>query len=145
MINPLPASTPEDAKWQVTAQHILVQVESVERFSARARRLARAADAGQPMQSHRILSFPTLDELLATLTPSRCRLLAAVLGVPKSLSDLETFLHRGRRTLKRDVDALLALGLLIERTGALPGQRARRLVQAAAPTIEIRATLGSTP
>lgn len=122
--------------------HIIILTEPYEAFVQRARQAARMADAGEPSPNVHTLVFHQLEDLLTTLTPPRCRLLAAVLTKPKAVSELQVELRRSRKALREDVTALTAVGLLVEVPNAAAGGRTQLRLQAAASQIEIRATIG---
>ncbi|MCC2636923.1 MAG: hypothetical protein K0Q68_642 [Moraxellaceae bacterium] len=125
-----------------TKNRIIILTEPYEAFVHRTREAARRADAGDAFPTAHTLTFHQLEDLLMTLSPPRCRLLAAVLTKPKTVPELQVELRRGRKALREDIAALAAAGLLVEVPDTTARGRVQLHVQAAASQIEIRATIG---
>lgn len=119
-----------------------VQVESLDAFEARARRLARRADRGQEIPEGVVISLESASVFLALLTRPRLKLLQAVLKQEKSLSDLQEELGRSRTALRRDIQRLEEAGLLESGLVKPMGHQRRRMVRAVADRVELRAWIG---
>ena len=65
-------------------------------FFARGRRLAKAADRGEPIPAERIISFEDPADVMKLITVTRLALFRAVKESPGSITDIATRLHRDR-------------------------------------------------
>jgi predicted transcriptional regulator len=111
-------------------------------FFKRGRQWARLADQGQKLANTRTISFEDPVELAKLISSTRLALLRAVKEQPGSITALALRLHRDRSAVKRDVDELERVGLVITIDKVLPGHGKMREVRATAQTFELRATIG---
>jgi predicted transcriptional regulator len=102
-----------------------VQTTSTELFFSRGRALARRADHRKRISPRRVLSFEDPADMLAVLTPRRIALFVAAKSTPGSIRELATRLGRSPSAIRRDVNALAHLGVLLVEPLAGDGMRIR--------------------
>jgi len=108
-------------------------------FFHRGKVLARLADAGQPIQEERTVSFEDPADLLRLLTASRLDVFRSVKSEPGSITVIAGRLHRDRSAVKRDVDQLAQVGLVTIETKTLPGHGHMKEIRAAAGIFRLEA------
>ena len=108
-------------------------------FFARGRRLAKAADRGEPIPAERIISFEDPADMLSLLTPATLELLRSVKEAPASITIIAARLQRDRSAVKRDVDQLESAGLVIVETKTLPGHGRMKEVRPVARSFRLEA------
>ena len=101
-------------------------------FFARGKRLARQVDRGEPLAETHVVTFDDPAEVAQLLTQARIGLFRAIKAEPASITAIAARLHRDRSAVKRDVDALLAAGLVSVETAANPGHGTYKVVRAIA-------------
>jgi len=118
---------------------LVIKTGSAETFFKRGRQLAAAADRGARLPDECTLSFDDPDELVRLVTTARLALFRAVKEEPGSITQIARRLQRDRSAVKRDVDALLAAGLLTVTDKILPGHGRMKEVRAAASRFRLLA------
>ena len=108
-------------------------------FVARGRRLAKAADRGEPIPAERIISFEDPADVMKLITVTRLALFRAVKEAPGSITDIATRLHRDRSAVKRDLDELEQVGLVTIVEKILPGHGRMKEVRATATRFQLMA------
>jgi len=95
---------------------VIIGLESRETVFARAREVARRADAGEALpEADYHLNFASLRQLFSELTPERMQILQTLLETGgQSLEELARRLMRDADDIKRDVAALLAHDLVTQ-------------------------------
>jgi len=106
-------------------------------FFARGKRLARHVDRGEPLAETHIVTFDDPAEVAQLLTQARIGLFRTIKAEPASITAIATRLHRDRSAVKRDVDALLAAGLVSVETAANPGHGTHKVVRAVASRVDL--------
>ncbi|MBE0474240.1 MarR family transcriptional regulator [Rhodoferax sp.] len=122
-------------------KNVTLQAGNEQDFFRRGRRLARLADAGQPLPEERTLSFEDPADLLRLLTASRLDVFRSVKSEPGSITVIAGRLHRDRSAVKRDVDQLAQAGLVTVETKTLPGHGRMKEIRAAAGVFRLEAML----
>lgn len=106
----------------------------------RRRSLERAAkmDAGERVESERILNFENAAIMLEHLTIQRVRIVQTVIKQSLSISALAEELGRNRGSVTRDVNKLRKIGLIRLREQVNPGHGVLQIVEPVAKKIEMR-------
>lgn len=118
-----------------------VGVGTPEEFFSAGRRIARAADRGEPIPEVHSITFEDLEELLALLTRARIEVFRAAKTEPASISAIAARLHRGEASVECDVDALRDAGLVsVERVPDGDGAN-REIVRARAARVDFHASI----
>ena len=120
-------------------KNVTLKAGNEQDFFRRGRVLARMADAGQPVPEERTVSFEDPADLLRLLSASRLELFRSVKGEPGSITAVAGRLHRDRSAVKRDVDQLAQVGLLMIETKTLPGHGLMKEIRAAAGLFRLEA------
>lgn len=120
-----------------------VNVGTLETFFEDGRRIARQADAGQPLPEVRSITFENLEAMLEYLTPKRVALFEAIKASagPESITTVAHRVGRDRAAVKRDIDALCRLGIVDVDEVPLPGHGRQKLVRPVAQRVVLNATL----
>ena len=108
-------------------------------FFARGRRLAKAADRGEPIPAERIISFEDPADVMKLITTARLALFRAVKEMPGSITQISERLHRDRSAVKRDIDELERAGLVTIANKVLPGHGRMKEVRATASRFSLQA------
>lgn len=106
-------------------------------FFARGKRIARQADRDEALAETHIITFDDPTEVAQLLTQARIGLFRTIKAEPASITAIATRLHRDRSAVKRDVDALLAAGLVSVETTANPGHGTCKVVRAIASRVDL--------
>ena len=122
-------------------KNVTLKAGNEQDFFSRGKRLARLADAGQPMPEERTVSFEDPADLLRLLTASRLEVFRSVKGEPGSITVIAERLQRDRSAVKRDVDQLALVGLVTIETKPLPGHGHMKEIRAAAGIFRLEATV----
>jgi predicted transcriptional regulator len=122
-------------------QTVTITTAPPEDFFRRGRRLAKLADAGQPIPEQRVISFEDPAELLQLLTPARLTLIQIIKKAPGSIAAIAARLYRDRRAVKRDLDALTRYDLVTIEAKALPGHGRMKEVRLGAEHYRLEAQL----
>ncbi|MBE7567560.1 HTH domain-containing protein [Acidithiobacillus sp. HP-11] len=120
---------------------MLLQVANEKMFFERGRKVARTADAKQPISEEKIISFEDPADLLHLLTTTRLALMQVVLERPLSITEISERLGRDRSAVKRDIDLLADSGLVIVEEKPLPGHGRKKEVRPAAYSLRLEAVL----
>jgi predicted transcriptional regulator len=120
---------------------LIVRTENLDDFLARAKDVARRADTGSQFDRSITISFSDVVDMASILTKERIRMLQALLGVEKTVSELAIELHRNQQSVARDVKQLEGAGLLFAKLVSNPGHGRHKVVRAAAPRIELSAII----
>lgn len=120
-----------------------VKIGTLGEFFEEGRRVARLADAGEPIPETCSLSFENLEDLLENLTPKRVALFEAIKSVtrPTSITAMALQVGRDRAAVKRDIDALHQLGMVDVTDAPLPGHGRQKLVRPIARKVVLTAML----
>lgn len=89
-----------------------IKIESTADFFARGKSIAAIADDGILETSSRIISFENAEDLAKVVTAAKIELFREIRAHPGSITEISRRLHRDRSAVKRDIDALCAIGLL---------------------------------
>ncbi|KDR40495.1 helix-turn-helix domain-containing protein [Caballeronia glathei] len=106
-------------------------------FFARGKRIAQKVDRGEPLMETRILTFEDPADVAQLLTQARIGLFRAIKAEPASITSIAARLHRDRSAVKRDVDALLAAGLVSVETTVNAGHGTHKVVRAVASRVDL--------
>ena len=120
---------------------LIVRTENLDDFLARAKDVARRADTGSQFDRSITISFSDVVDMASILTKERIRMLQALLGVEKTVSELAIELHRNQQAVARDGKQLEVAGLLFAKLVSNPGHGRHKVVRAAAPRIELSAII----
>jgi predicted transcriptional regulator len=118
-----------------------IRVERVDSFFERGRKLATAADRGEPIPFSRVIAFEGIEALLHVLTEKRVLLLKQVKATPGSISLLAKKLGRDRSALTRDIQVLERFGVIQVTEKPLPGHGRQKWITPLAGEIQLTAVL----
>lgn len=120
-----------------------LKVGTLEQFFDEGRRTARLADAGLEIPETWEISFESVEDLLAYLTPKRVALFEAIKEAqePASITTMAERVGRDRAAVKRDIDALTKLGIVDVTDVPLPGHGRQKIVRPVARKVVLTATL----
>lgn len=107
-------------------------------FFARGKRVARLADRGEPLTEARIITFEDPADVAQLLTQARIGVFRAVKAEPASITGIAERLHRDRSAVKRDIDALVAAGLVSVEIAPNAGHGTHKVVRAVASSVDLR-------
>jgi len=113
----------------------------VDSFFARGRKLAAAADRGDPIPFSRVIAFEDVEALLHVLTAKRVLLLKQVKETPTSISLLAKKLKRDRSAVTRDIQVLERFGVIQVTEKPLPGHGRQKWITPLAGEIQLTAVL----
>ena len=116
---------------------VKIGVGTVEEFFASGKRLARQIDQGEPIEESFTIMFEDPTDLLELLTQARIGLFRAIKAEPASITSIAARLRRDRSAVKRDVDALLAAGLVSVEVAPNPGHGTHKVVRAVASKVDM--------
>ncbi|MBL0225841.1 MAG: HTH domain-containing protein [Geobacteraceae bacterium] len=122
-------------------RNVTVKTGTTEEYFARVRDTAKRIDRGEVPKQEFTLTFEDPADMFAVMTPARLELFRAAKSDPSSLTALALRLHRDRSTVKRDVDILVAAGLLNIEEVPLPGHGRQKCVRAVADRIQLQAVV----
>ncbi|MFO1263400.1 MAG: MarR family transcriptional regulator [Rhodoferax sp.] len=118
---------------------VTITTGAEEDFFKRGRRLAKAADRGEPLPDERIISFDDPADVIKLITVARLTLFRTVKEMPGSITELAERLHRDRSAVKRDVDGLERAGLVKVADTLLPGHGRMKEVRVTANRFSLQA------
>ena len=101
-------------------------------FFQRGRMIAQLVDQSKPISAESIITYEDPEDVLKLLTAGRLALFRAIKDHPGSISAISRRLHRDRDAVKRDVDQLAKVGLVIIESRVLPGHGRIKEVSVAA-------------
>lgn len=133
-------STSKLAKSSRTGK-VRVGVESMDRFFARMRTKAHKLDRGEKLKPGLTLSFEDPADFLEVITPARVRLLQEIDGKVVALFALAAALARDPSAVRKDVLLLEHNHLVKTRKVPNPGHGMQTVVERAAASIELAATV----
>lgn len=122
-------------------RNVIVQTGSVEDFLARSREIALRIDQGKALQPEYTLTFEDPADMFSVMSPGRLELFRAAKKEPSSITALAQRLKRDRSSVKKDVDQLVAAGLLDVKEAPLPGHGRQKMVRAIADRIQLQAVV----
>jgi len=120
---------------------VRIGVESAESFFTRMRANARRLDRGEALAPGLSLSFEDPADLLEVITPARLRLLQTLGEKEVPLIVLANALSRDPSAVRRDIALLENNHLVRTRKVPNPGHGTHTVVERAAPTITLAATV----
>lgn len=120
---------------------VIVSTGTVEEYFARGRKIARQVDRGDLQTPEFTLTFEDPGDMFAVMTPARLELFRAAKANPSSITAIAHQLQRDRSTVKKDVDILVAAGLLNVEEVPLPGHGRQKFVRATADRIQLQAVV----
>lgn len=106
-------------------------------FFARGKQIARKLDRGEKVEESFSITFEDPADALELLTQARVGLFRAIEAEPASITSIAARLHRDRSAVKRDVDALLAAGLVSVEVTPNPGHGTHKVVRAVASRVDM--------
>lgn len=118
-----------------------VAIESFEELKARKLARAKKLVRREHVPAEKRITFPDIEDFLSCVTPKRVELCEVVRKRPCSVSDLATLLHRDRKSVHRDVQALHAAGMLNLRDEVNPGHGRVVIVEATAQKFRLMAEI----
>jgi predicted transcriptional regulator len=118
-----------------------VDVESMDGFFTRMRSDARQLDRGEKLAAGLTLSFEDPTDFLEVITPARLRLLNAIGDRAVTLFALAASLSRDPSAVRRDVSLLESKYLVRTRKVPNPGHGMQTVIEKAAATITLAATV----
>ena len=118
-----------------------IRVERLDSFFERGRKLAKAADRGDPIPFSRVIAFEDAEDLLHVLTEKRVLLLKQIKETPTSITLLAKKLKRDRSAVTRDVQVLERFGLIQVTEKPLPGHGRQKWITPLAGEIQLTAVL----
>jgi predicted transcriptional regulator len=110
-----------------------------EDFFARGKAIAKLLDEGRAVPDRIIVNFEEPSEFLRFLSTNRLQLFRSIKQNPGSITDLAKRLRRDRSAVKRDIDALYAVGLLHIELQILPGHGQKKFVRVTANSVQLEA------
>lgn len=120
-------------------RNVIIKTGTTEEYFAHVREIGKQIDRGEVPKSEFTLTFEDPGDMFAVMTPARLELFRAAKADPSSITAIAQRLHRDRSTVKRDVDILVAAGLLNIEEVPLPGHGRQKYVRAAADRIQLQA------
>lgn len=93
------------------------------------------------MPEEHTVGFEEAAELLKLLTATRLDVFRAVRDEPASISGLDRRLHRDRSAVKRDVDQLARVGMVLVESRVLPGHGRMKEARSSARSFRLEAVL----
>jgi predicted transcriptional regulator len=109
-----------------------IYTDGLKGWAERARGRAKAVSAGRRIEPSRGIAFESAAEMVRLLTPARLDLVRAVKRRTLSLQELAKILGRDVSAVRRDVNALMASGMVTSRRAVNPGHGRVRIVSAPA-------------
>lgn len=122
-------------------RNVLVKTGSTKEYFAHIREIAKQIDSGEVPKPEFTVTFEDPGDMFAVMTPARLELFRTAKAELSSITAIAHRLHRDRSTVKRDVDILVAAGLLSIEEAPLPGHGRQKLVRTTADTIQLRAVV----
>jgi len=122
-------------------RNVIVKTGTTEEYFARIREIAKQIDRGEVPQPEFTLTFEDPADMFAVMTPARLELFRAAKAKAASITAIAHRLHRDRSTVKKDIDILVAAGLLDIEEVPLPGHGRQKFVRATAERIQLQAVV----
>lgn len=118
-----------------------VAIGTEEEFFKRGKVVAAAADAGEAIKPFHSITFESVDDLLACMTPKRLLLLEAIRKSSTSITNLAERVHRDRSSVSRDLVQLQKAGIVKVETQPSPGHGTIKMVRAVAHKIDMHVAI----
>jgi len=122
-------------------RNVIVKTGTTEEYFARVRDTAKQIDRDEAPKQEFTLTFEDPADMFAVMTPARLELFRAAKTDPSSITAIAQRLHRDRSTVKKDVDILVAAGLLNIEEIPLPGHGRQKFIRATADRIQLQAVI----
>lgn len=122
-------------------RNVIAKTGTAEEYFACGRVIAQKIDRSEALEPEFTLTFEDPSDMFAVMTPARLELFRAAKANPSSITAIAHRLHRDRSTVKKDVDLLVAAGLLDIEEVPLPGHGRQKFVRATADTIQLQAVV----
>ncbi len=122
-------------------RNVIVKTGTTEEYFARVRETAIQLDRGELPKPEFTLTFEDPGDMFAVMSPARLELFRAAKSDPSSITAIAHRLKRDRSTVKKDVDILVAAGLLNIEEVPLPGHGRQKFVRATADRIQLQAVV----
>lgn len=122
-------------------RNVIVKTGTSEDFFASVRDTAKRIDHGEVPKQEFTLTFEEPGDMFAVMSPARLELFRAAKSDPSSITAIAQRLHRDRSTVKKDVDILVAAGLLDIEEVPLPGHGRQKFVRVTADRIQLHAVV----
>ena len=122
-------------------RNVIVNTGTIEEYFAHVRETAKQLDRGEVPKPEFTLTFENPSGMFAVMSPARLELFRAAKSDPSSITAIAQRLHRDRCTVKKDVDILVAAGLLNIEEVPLPGHGRQKFVRAVADRIQLQAVV----
>ncbi len=122
-------------------RNVIVNTGTTEDFFEHVRETAKQLDRGEVPKPEFTLTFEDPGDMFAVMSPARLELFRAAKSDPSSITAIAHRLHRDRSTVKKDVDILVAAGLLNIEEVPLPGHGRQKYVRAVADRIQLQAVV----
>jgi predicted transcriptional regulator len=120
---------------------VVVKTGTVEEFFTSSRAISQKIDNGEALEPEVTLTFEEPGDMFAVMSPARLELFRAAKSGPTSITAIAHRLRRDRSTVKKDVDILVAAGLLDIDDVPLPGHGRQKFVRATADRIHLQAVV----
>jgi len=122
-------------------RNVIAKTGTAEEYFASGRGIAQKIDRNEALEPEFTLTFEDPGDMFAVMTPARLELFRAAKANPSSITAIAHRLHRDRSTVKKDVDLLVAAGLLDIEEVPLPGHGRQKFVRATADSIHLQAVV----
>jgi len=122
-------------------RNVIVNTGTTEDFFEHVRETAKQLDRSEVPKPEFTLTFEDPGDMFAVMSPARLELFRAAKSDPSSITAIAHRLHRDRSTVKKDVDILVAAGLLNIEEVPLPGHGRQKYVRAVADRIQLQAVV----
>jgi predicted transcriptional regulator len=122
-------------------RNVIVNTGTTEEFFTGVRETIIQLDRGEVPKPEFTLTFEDPGDMFAVMSPARLELFRAAKSDPSSITAIAQRLHRDRSTVKKDVDILVAAGLLNIEEVPLPGHGRQKYVRAVADRIQLQAVV----
>jgi predicted transcriptional regulator len=118
---------------------VIANTGTIEEYFARGQEIARKIDRSEVLVPEFTITFENPGDMFSVMSPARLELFRSAKAEPSSIAAIALRLHRDRSSVKKDVDILLAAGLLDIEEVPLPGHGRQKFVRATADRIHLRA------
>lgn len=122
-------------------RNVIVNTGTAEEYFAQVREIASEIDRGEVPKHTFTLTFEDPADMFAVMTPARLGLFRAAKADPSSITAIAQRLRRDRSSVKKDVDILVAAGLLDIEEVPLPGHGRQKFVRSTADMIQLQAVV----
>lgn len=122
-------------------RNVTLKTGTPEEYFARVREIAQQLDRGETPKPEFTLTFEDPGDMFTVMSTARLELFRAAKVDPSSITAIAQRLHRDRSSVKRDVDILVAAGLLSVEEVPLPGHGRQKYVRAVADRIHLQAVV----